>query len=195
MRPLSSAPRSPGLPELGAPAYVVLGMVHLGARSGYEIKQAVENSIRFFWTISQAQIYPSLRLLESAGLITGRADPQGRRLRRVFEITQAGEAALRDWLTSDEPMLFELRDTGLLKIFFADALDPGQAVTLLRALRQRSADRVRTLRAIEPAARAAQADGNLYPGLTLQLGIAYHQAITDVCADFERHVAAGGSDR
>jgi DNA-binding PadR family transcriptional regulator len=84
MRPLSSVPRPSGLPELGAPAYVVLGMVHLGARSGYEIKQAVENSIRFFWTISQAQIYPSLQLLESAGLITGRADPQGRRPRRVF---------------------------------------------------------------------------------------------------------------
>ena len=36
--------------------YVVLGMVGLGRRSGYEIKQAVELSIRFFWTISPAQI-------------------------------------------------------------------------------------------------------------------------------------------
>ena len=182
------------MPELGAPAYVVLGMVRLGARSGYEIKQAVENSIRFFWTISQAQIYPSLQLLEEAGLITGRADPQGRRPRRVFETTQAGEAALRDGLTRDEPMPFELRDTGLLKVFFADALDREQALALLRAVRQRSADRVRTLRAIEPAAKAAEAKGNLYPGLTLQLGIAYHQAIIDVCADFERHFAASGGE-
>jgi DNA-binding PadR family transcriptional regulator len=182
------------MPELGAPAYVVLGMVRLGARSGYEIKQAVENSIRFFWTISQAQIYPSLHLLEEAGLITGRADPQGRRPRRVFQTTEAGEAALRDWLTRDEPMPFELRDTGLLKVFFADALDREQALALLRAVRQRSADRVRTLRAIEPAAKAAEAKGNLYPGLTLQLGIAYHQAIIDVCADFERHSAASPSE-
>ena len=182
------------MPELGAPAYVVLGMVRLGARSGYEIKQAVENSIRFFWTISQAQIYPSLQLLEEAGLITGRADPQGRRPRRVFETTEAGEAALRDWLTRDEPMPFELRDTGLLKVFFADALDREQALALLRAVRQRSADRVRTLRAIEPAAKAAEAEGNHYPGLTLQLGIAYHQAIIDVCADFERHFAASGGE-
>src|SRR5215470_15742809 len=165
-------------------------MVRLGARSGYEIKQTVENSIRFFWTISQVQIYPSLQLLEESGLITGRADPQGRRPRRVFEITQAGEAALRDWLTRDEPMPFELRDTGLLKVFFADALDREQALALLRAVRQRSVDRVRTLRAIEPAANAAEAQGNLYPGLTLRLGIAYHQAIIDVCADFERRSAA-----
>ena len=179
---------------LSAPAYVVLGMVHLGARSGYEIKQAVENSIRFFWTISQVQIYPSLQLLEESGLITGRADPQGRRPRRVFETTEAGEAALRDWLTRDEPLPFELRDTGLLKVFFADALDGEQALVLLRTVRQRSVDRVRTLRTIEPAAKAAQAQGNLYPGLTLRLGIAYHQAIIDVCADFERHFAASGGE-
>ena len=190
MRSLSRPPAGSVTPELGAPAYVVLGMVRLGARSGYEIKRAVENSIRFFWTISQAQIYPSLQVLEQAGLITGQADPQGRRPRRVFETTQAGEAALRDWLTRDEPMPFELRDTGLLKVFFADALDREHALGLVRAVRQRSEDRVRTLRAIEPAAKAAQAQGNLYPGLTLQLGIAYHQAIIDVCGDFERHCAA-----
>jgi len=98
MRPLPRLARSSVTAELGAPAYVVLGMVRLGARSGYEIKQLVENSIRFFWTISQAQIYPSLQLLEQAGFVTGRADPQGRRPRRVFDITAAGEAALRDWL-------------------------------------------------------------------------------------------------
>ena len=31
-------------------------------------------------------------------------------------------------------MLFELRDTGLLKIFFADALDPAQAPPTIRRL-------------------------------------------------------------
>jgi DNA-binding PadR family transcriptional regulator len=80
--------------DLPAPAYVVLGMVRLGAKSGYEIKQFVEQSIRFFWTISQAQIYPSLAELERTGLVVGRSEPQGRRPRRVFEITPAGESAL-----------------------------------------------------------------------------------------------------
>src|SRR6266550_6847636 len=137
--------------ELGAPAYVVLGMLRLGARSGYEIKQAVELSIRFFWTISQAQIYPSLELLERAGLVRGRSEPQGRRPRRVFEITQAGEAALEDWLRSEEPMPFELRDIGLLKLFFADALDRNDALALLVAVKRRSEERVAALRAIAPA--------------------------------------------
>jgi DNA-binding PadR family transcriptional regulator len=178
------------MPELGVPAYVVLGMVHLGARSGYEIKQKVDNSTRFFWTISQAQIYPSLQLLADAGLITGRADPQGMRPRRVYETTEAGEEALRDWLTRDEPIPFELRDIGLLKVFFADALDREQALALVRDLRRRSKDMVAALRAIEPLAKDTEAEGNFYPHLTLRLGIAYHQAIIDVCAGVQEHPPA-----
>src|SRR5258707_12319441 len=87
----------PVLRELAAPAYVVLGMVRLGARSGYEIKQTVEQSIRFFWTISPVQIYPSLAQLERAGLITGQAEPQGQRRRRVYEITPAAQTPPRQW--------------------------------------------------------------------------------------------------
>jgi PadR family transcriptional regulator AphA len=183
---LPSLRRTRDEPEFAAPDYVVLGMVHLGARSGYEIKQAVEQSIRFFWTISQAQIYPSLERLERAGLIAGHAEPKGRRPRRVYQITAAGRAALAGWLTAPEPMPFELRDTGMLKLFFADALDDAEALALLRAVRRRSEDRLEVLRAIEPDARRSTERGRPYPQLTLHLGLAYHQAIVDVCADFER---------
>ena len=176
----------PAPPELSAPDYVVLGMVRLGARSGYEIKLTVEQSIRFFWTISQAQIYPSLARLESAGLIVGRADPRGNRPRRTFEITARGEAALEDWLRTQAPMPFELRDVGLLKLFFADALDQRDASTLLSAVRERSEQRIRTLREIEPDAVEVERHGNAFPLLTLRIGIAFHQAMVDTCEEFER---------
>jgi DNA-binding PadR family transcriptional regulator len=178
-----------GEPGLGTPDYVVLGMVRLGARSGYEIKQAVELSIRFFWTISQAQIYPSLERLERAGLLKGRSEPQGKRPRRVFEITHAGEVALRDWLGRAEPMPFELRDVGMLKLFFADAQDRDDALALLAGVKRRSEERVSTLRAIEPVAHVAEQAGNAYPLLTLQMGIAYHQAMIEACAAFEHKLA------
>jgi PadR family transcriptional regulator, regulatory protein AphA len=178
---------SPGAvaPELGAPAYVVLGMVGLGARSGYEVKRMVDISIRFFWTISQAQIYPSLKLLEQAELVQGRSEPRGRRPRRAVEITERGEIALRDWLIRREPMPFELRDIGLLKLFFADALARPDALALLRAVKRRSEERVATLRAIEPTAELAENEGSAHPLLTLRMGIAFHQAMIDVCEDFE----------
>ena len=163
----------------------MLGMVGLGARSGYAIKQTVEQSIRFFWTISQAQIYPSLARLERAGLVAGESDPQGGRPRRVYQITASGHAELVRRLTDGEPMPFELRDHGMLKLFFAGVLGRDQAREILRAVRVRSAERIRALRAIEPAARQAEAAGSYYPALTLRLGLAYHQAIIDVCDDFE----------
>ena len=176
--------RPPAL-ELDSPGYVVLGMVRLGARSGYEIKQTVELSIRFFWTISQAQIYPSLKRLEHAGLIEGRDEPRGKRQRRVYEITADGEAVLRQWLRREEPIPFELRDLGLVKLFFADALEPDEALALLANVQRRSEERVAALSEIESTALAAEIEGNAHPLLTLQMGIAFHRAMIDVCREFE----------
>jgi PadR family transcriptional regulator, regulatory protein AphA len=170
--------------ELTAPDFVVLGMVRLGAQSGYEIKQAVERSIRFFWTISQAQIYPSLRRLERGGLVAGRSEPRGRRPRRVFQITTEGEQELRDWLRRAEPIPFELRDTGLLRLFFADALEREEALTLLERVRRRSEERVATLGEIEPEARRAVQEGNAFPLLTLRMGVAFHRAMVEICEEF-----------
>jgi DNA-binding PadR family transcriptional regulator len=183
--------KAKGPAELGAPDYVVLGMVGLGVKSGYDIKQTVEYSIRFFWTISRAQIYPSLKRLERAGLVLGHSEPQGRRPRRDYEITPAGQAALRRWLGADEPIPFELRDVGMLKLFFADAQLPGDALALLAAVTRRSAERVSDLRAVEAAAELAADEGNRYPLLTLRMGVAFHQAIIDVCEDFERTATPG----
>jgi PadR family transcriptional regulator AphA len=57
--------------ELSPTAYVVLGMLNLGARTGYDIKGIVDRSTRFFWAASYGQIYPELNRLEHAGLVKG----------------------------------------------------------------------------------------------------------------------------
>ena len=64
------------------------------------------------------------------------------------------------------------------------------ALAGLRAVRRRSQDYLETLRAIDPAARRAEEDGNRYPRLTLRLGLAYHQAVIDECTEFERESPA-----
>src|SRR3954471_8646458 len=108
---------------LAPTSYVVLGMISLGKRTGYEIKQLVDRSTRFFWAASYGQIYPELRRLEEAGLITGHADPQGGRRRRAYDLTPEGEAALAGWLRDGESRLvLETRDEALLKLFFAGVL-------------------------------------------------------------------------
>ena len=117
-----SAARSATSVSLSNSAAAVLGMVALGARSGYEIRRAAELSLRFFWALGPPQIYAELKRLEQEGLITGRDDARGGRARRLYEITPAGEQALQAWLTDpDDVGALELRDPELLRLFFADA--------------------------------------------------------------------------
>src|SRR6266581_3792258 len=77
---------------------VVLGLLCLGPRSGYDIKTVVDRSTRFFWAASYGQIYPELRRLEDEGLIEGEDAPTGGRNRRVYKLTKTGREALVDWL-------------------------------------------------------------------------------------------------
>lgn len=179
--------------ELPAAAYVVLGMLRLGARSGYDIKRAVERSTRFFWTISPVQIYPSLKSLESSGLVHGRAEPRGRRPRRVYELSEEGERMLGHWLRSGESTALELRDVGMLKLFFADALEPADARSHVRALKWRSEQAIDQMRReSEPVALAlTQERGERFPQLVLRIGIAVHQAVADSCAELERDLWKG----
>ena len=57
--------------ELSKTSYVILGMLRLGKRTGYDIKALVDVSTRFFWAASYGQIYPELKRLEEAGLVRG----------------------------------------------------------------------------------------------------------------------------
>src|SRR5204862_4703199 len=111
---------SPRYMELSPTAYVILGMLSWRPMSGYEIKSLVDKSTRFFWAASYGQIYPELRRLSAAGLIEGKAEPRGGRRRNLYRLTNDGRRELRAWLNAD-PHVFELRDEGLLKLFFADA--------------------------------------------------------------------------
>src|SRR5690348_11142018 len=88
-----SQPPAPGQP-LTATGRVILGMLSLGSQTGYDIKSFVDKTTRHFWAASYGQIYPELRRLEQLGLVRGRPEPTGGRARTVFELTDAGRAAL-----------------------------------------------------------------------------------------------------
>src|SRR4051794_27186571 len=134
-------------------ARVICGMIRLGRRTGYEIKQLVDVSTRFFWAASYGQIYPELRRLEEQGLIRGKDDATNGRARREYELTEKGEEALDGWLRSDEPLTLEMRDEGLLKLFFSGGLAPQERRALLASMRARHEEIAASLESIEAAAR------------------------------------------
>ena len=161
--------------ELSSTAYVILGMLGWRAMSGYEIKSLVDRSTRFFWAASYGQIYPELRRLTEAGLIEGKASPQGGRKRNVYRLTPAGRRELRAWLHT-EPQVFELRDEGLLKLFFAGAAGGDSAGAILDAKRGTHQRLVERLQEIE---RTGPPEG--FARLVLRYGIECNQWMADWC--------------
>src|SRR4051812_41617682 len=165
---------------------VVLGMIRLGRRTGYEIKQLVDVSTRFFWAASYGQIYPELRKLEESGLIRSEDGSTNGRQRRAYDLTPAGDQALDDWLRSGEPPLFEMRDEGLLKAFFSDGLPAADRLANLRAMRARHEEIVAGLRSIE--AGAEEKGGGPYE--VLRFGVAFHDFCVTWLERLEREAEA-----
>jgi DNA-binding PadR family transcriptional regulator len=120
--------------SLSPTARVILGLLAWRPRTGYEIKQVTDQSTRFFWGASYGQIYPELRRLEAAGLVGSREEPRGRVPRRIFSLTKAGRSALDEWLEEPDES-YEVRDEGLLKLFFSDLMSAEQRLDLVRRRR------------------------------------------------------------
>jgi PadR family transcriptional regulator AphA len=133
--------------SLSPTARVILGMLRLGPRTGYDIKRISDFSTRFFWGASYGQIYPELRRLEGAGLVRSKEDPRGARQRRVYTLTKEGEGVVEAWLTEADEV-FELRDEGLLKLFFGEILGDDDLRHLVRRRRAWFEDVARHFRGI-----------------------------------------------
>lgn len=167
-----------------ATSRVVLGMIRLGRKTGYEIKQLVDVSARFFWTASYGQIYPELKRLEEEGLVRGEDAATNGRRRRAYELTPEGEAALDGWLRSSDPPVLEMRDEGLLKLFLSDSLTPTERADLIRRMKARHDEVVASLSSIEPIVR--ERGGGPYD--VLRYGLALHSFCSERLEQMEHEV-------
>jgi PadR family transcriptional regulator AphA len=178
--------------ELTPTAKVILGMLALGARTGYDIKRAIDLSTRFFWNASYGQIYPELHRLEERGLVSATPDPPGGRRRTSYTLTTAGRAALRAWLRDDTTLTFEARDESVLRLFFGDLLSRDDVIASLRAKQVFCEQALALFREIEPQARTGfMADDQLYPYVSLTYGIEMLEWMRDWCERTVKRIEAG----
>jgi len=158
---------------------VLLGMLSLGPRSGYDIKAIVDRSTRFFWAASYGQIYPELSRLEREGLVESEDASNGARRRRVYSLTDAGREALADWLLG-RTVTIELRDESLLRLFFADALPREQALMLLEGRRRGHEEYLAVvLRAIDER----PGEDPPFVDLVLRWGVAFNEWGAQWCSE------------
>ena len=89
-------------------------LVSLSERSasGSELTRRFDKSIGFFWSATHQQIYKVLGRMEADGWVTSRVvAQQGRPDKKVYAVSDAGRAALADWLaqpSKNAPMRSEL---------------------------------------------------------------------------------------
>lgn len=164
--------------ELNPTGRLILGMLALGLRTGYDIKQLADKSTRHFWAVSYGQLYPELRRLEEAGLVAGRSEPSGGRPRQVYELTDAGWAELREWLEAPSTTSWEVRSEVLLKLFFSDFAEEVATREQIAALRRRHEEKLATLRAMDAGAAEWRHRG---PYRTLRFGIELSEWVVDWC--------------
>lgn len=170
--------------DLTATSYLVLGLLaREGPSTPYDLKRRVAATLGHVWSFPHTLLYTEPSRLADHGLATERREQHGRR-RRLFTITDAGLAALRAWLAQPSSEPTELRDLGLLQLFFSDLGSPEDRARIaaqelmLHRVRLAGYEEDHRLEE-EPAGRGAQTldrTAKRWRGETLRMGILYERA-------------------
>ena len=155
-------------------SYVVLGLLaQRGPSTPYDLKTAVAGSIGYFWAFPHAQLYTEPARLAAAGYLDEVREEVGRR-RRTFAITEKGRKALATWLSEPLQSRLEVRDPGLLKLFFGDLAEPGAVDSLSAEQLKFHEERLQVYRALD-----AQLEANgvrNHARKTLKFGLCFEEA-------------------
>jgi DNA-binding PadR family transcriptional regulator len=171
--------------SLNQTARVVLAMIAEGHNTGYGIKAEIERTTRLYWGASVGGIYPELRRLTAAGLVTARNNPRGETTRHHYELTRKGSEALHRWLTDPGEPILELRDEALLRLRFAGVLEPGEQLELLRRMRALRERRAADLQALIDAGEF----DDPFHRMTIEFGLGWNEWAVNWCKAMERRLA------
>jgi PadR family transcriptional regulator AphA len=149
-------------------SYVVLGLLELlgGEATPYELKRAAAMSVGNLWSLHHAQLYSEPEHLAAAGLLREQREQTGRRRRR-YSLTDAGRDALRAWREEPTDAFTELRDPGLLQLFFG--ADPAALAVVQIEVHRRKLAEYEAIRAEDDG----PADSG--PLLALEAGIGHER--------------------
>ncbi len=85
--------------DLTPTSYAVLGLLALEPGSAYDLVRRAKTTLRHFFPRAERKLYEEPKRLEALGLVVGREERTGKRLRTVYRITKEGKRALREWFT------------------------------------------------------------------------------------------------
>ncbi|EQB38533.1 MULTISPECIES: PadR family transcriptional regulator [Virgibacillus] len=164
--------------------YALLGILTTDCRTGYEIKQLIDQSLNHFWKISYGQIYPTLKKLVQAGLATVETTAQdGKPDRKEYFLTAKGKEALQTWLEQPMKQIPTERNEVILKLFFSRHQRTEPTLALLQDYKQQLQERYATYQSIEALITQSykQSQDASYWLYTLDYGKRVTKATIDWC--------------
>jgi PadR family transcriptional regulator AphA len=177
--------------RLGPVSYLVLGITALrGPSTPYDLKRFVQLSIGHFWPFPHTQLYAEPQRLAAAGLLEEAREDGGRR-RRHYTITAAGRERLGEWLVEPVASPTEIRDLGLLKLFFSEL--SGTEEVLALAHEQAAAHRAKLAVYDEILDRFADRPDLANRLLSLELGMRLARAAAGFWDDVQSAASASES--
>jgi DNA-binding PadR family transcriptional regulator len=164
-------PRQP----LNATAASLLGFLHTGPLTGWDLVATAQQKIGAFWSITQSQVYRELTAMAESGLVE--AGERGARDRRPYAITDAGRKAFADWM-AELPGPELIRFPLLLTVVFGAHVPRETLASHVSHHRAVHAERLASYEASRAAADAAPPGygPDMYRLAALDYGLRYERA-------------------
>ncbi|WP_194813710.1 PadR family transcriptional regulator [Nocardia sp. XZ_19_385] len=153
---------------LNSTAASLLGFLHEGPMSGWDLTNTAQERIGDFWTITQSQVYRELAAMDTAGLVEKGA--VGARDRTPYQITASGREAFHEWISRD-PGAETIRVPLLLTLAFGDHLEPGHRDRIIAANREIHQKRLDGYLAQEQMEMPPHLRATLAFGITYERGV------------------------
>ena len=164
----------------------LLGLLRKGPMSGYDLRKDVERSVGYFWAPAKTQIYATLPKLVEAGYATQEKVVQSARPdKTIYELTESGLEALRDWVENAPLDAGHGRNLILLKVYFGEAADRDALSSQLAERREDAQHLLAELGDLE----AAGAGGSPFEAITRRWGFLYAEALLGWIREAERALA------
>jgi len=165
--------------DLNATQGSLLGFLHDGPLTGWDLIRRVEGGLSRFWNVTSSHVYRELRALEERGLIEA-GDP-GVRDRVPFSITGAGRREFRQWIRHP-PAAEQIRFPLLVTLWFGRHLEPSQLAAFVDEARDEHAQRLDLYTSL----RGHLEDDDPYHDAVIGFGVAYERAVVDWLDELRR---------
>lgn len=160
---------------------LILGLLMLSPMTGYELQQFIKKHLALICSHSAGSVQTALSKLVREGKVTSSKTSQGKRLKKVFSITDMGRTAFSSWVA--HPMQAgKIKNMELSRLFFAGLAKPEERLCAIRDYIRQMEDTKSALFAIrdyfygmnkqELPARIDWAQVLRFQGYTIDYGIA-----------------------